>query len=280
MTALTYESTSRFVQVGSTRVHYHEAGEGPALLCLHGGGAGANGWSNFGRNVEGLAQHFRVIVLDLPGYGRSDMPDATSDLNGFHARTVAAMLKELGVERAHVLGLATGGGVAIRLAVDHPEVLQDLILVSSAGGYATYQLRSERTASQGYYGGDGPSVEKMRAYLERLVFNTELITDELVRERYEASLNRDSSVRGGKPQIVGRHTPPDLWKRLDEIQARTLIVWGRENRLHSFENAVFMLSRIRRAQLHIFGECGFWVPYERRDEFNDLVIQFLTAGGR
>jgi pimeloyl-ACP methyl ester carboxylesterase len=68
----------------------------------------------------------------------------------------------------------------------------------------------------------------------------------------------------------------DLWKRLDEILARTLILWGRENRLQPFENAVFMLSRIKHSQLHVFGECGLWVLYERMTEFNTLVRDFLT----
>lgn len=76
---ITRESTSRFVDVpdpefGTVKVHYHEAGTGPRLFCIHGGAPGAFGWGNFGRNVPSLAESFRVIVVDLPGYAQSDKP--------------------------------------------------------------------------------------------------------------------------------------------------------------------------------------------------------------
>jgi len=100
----------------------------------------------------------------------------------------------------------------------------------------------------------------------------------VLRERYEASIAPDFAQQAPEGRTRARHTPTDLWKRLDEITAPTLIVWGRENRAQSFENAVFMLSRIRHAQLHVFGECGLWVPYEKMDEFNRLVTEYLVQG--
>ena len=75
---VTFESTSRFAQVRSgerdMRLHYHEAGVGnpKTVVLLHGGGPGASSWSNFGRNVAVLAQHFHVLAIDQPGYGHSD----------------------------------------------------------------------------------------------------------------------------------------------------------------------------------------------------------------
>jgi len=274
---LTYEETSRFVQAGDYRVHYHEAGEGPALLCMHGGAPGAFGWGNFGRNVEELARHFRVIVVDLPGYGKSDKPDLATGRNKMYADTMVALLDSLGLERANVLGMATGGAVAIRLAADYPHVVDRLILVSAAGGQAMFGLRPQVPASQVYYGGEGPSLAKMRDYLSQLLYDPSLLTDEVLRERYEASVEPEFMARAPEGRTPTRHTPGDLWKRLDEIQAQTLIVWGRENRAQSFENGVFMLSRIRHAQLHVFGECGLWVPYEKSAEFNALVVNFLSG---
>lgn len=274
---LTYESTSRFVQAGDLRLHYHEAGEGPVLLCIHGGAPGAFGWGNLGRNLEVLSQHFRVLVVDLPGYGRSDKPAVSEGRNAMYARAMVDLLDALGIERAHVLGMATGGAAAIRMAVDHADRVADLVLVSSAGGRPMFGVRPLRTASQVYYGGDGPSREKMRDYLEQLVHDPSVITDEVLDERYEASVEPEFMVQAPEGRSTKRHTPDDLWKRLDEVRARTLVVWGRENRAQSWENAVFMASRIRRSQLHVFGECGLWVPYEKRDEFNALVTTFLAG---
>ena len=272
---LTYQSTSRFVQACGLRIHYHEAGQGPVLLAIHGGAPGAFGWGNFGRNIEELARYFRVILVDLPGYGKSDKPEVTSGRNVMYAQTMAALLESLGLESANVLGMATGGAVAIRLAVDFPEVVERLILVSSAGGQTMFGIRRQATASQIYYGGEGPSLEKMRDYLSQLLHDPSLITDDVLHERYEASIEPDFMKKAPEGRTPTRHTPEDLWKRLDEIRAHTLILWGRENRAQSFENSVFMLSRIPHAQLHVFGECGLWVPFEKPEEFNALVAHFI-----
>lgn len=275
--AVTYESTSRYAQANGMRVHFHEAGEGEPLLMVHGGAPGAFGWGNFGRNVEELSRNFRVIVVDLPGYGRSDKPDVASNRQRMYAETMVSLIDSLGLEKAHVLGMATGGAVGIRMAIDFAGSIDRLILVSAAGGQTMYQLRKRDSASHVYYGGDGPSLPKMRAYLEQLLYDHTLITDEVVCERYEASVDPEFMVQAPEGRTAKRHTPQDLWKRLDEIEAKTLIVWGRENRAHSFESAVFMLSQITHAQLHVFGECGLWVPYEKQAEFNALVRDFLVS---
>jgi 4,5:9,10-diseco-3-hydroxy-5,9,17-trioxoandrosta-1(10),2-diene-4-oate hydrolase len=273
--SITYASTSRFVQAGATRIHYHEAGQGPVLLCLHGGAPGAFGWGNFGRNLEALSRHFRVLIADLPGYGQSDKPQVEEGRNAFYAQTFCDMLDALDIPRAHVLGMATGGAVAIRMALDHADKIDRLVLVSAAGGLSMYGVKAQQTASQIYYGGAGPSLEKMRAYLQQLVFDPALVTDEVVRERYEASVDPAFMVQAPEGRNGKRHTPESLWKDVDRIKAKTLLVWGRENRAQNFENAVFLHSRIRDSELHVFGQCGLWVPYEKADAFHRLVQEFL-----
>lgn len=273
--ALSYASTSRFVQAGATRIHYHEAGCGPVLLCLHGGAPGAFGWGNFGRNVAALAQHFRVIVPDLPGYGQSDKPQVQEGRNAFYAKTFCDMLEALNIDSAHVLGMATGGAIAIRLAVDSPEKIDRLVLVSAAGGSTNFAMKAPRSASQIYYGGDGPSLEKMRDYLLQLVYDPAVVTPDVVRERYEASVDPAFMAQAPEGRTEKRHTPDSLWKDVDRIRARTLIVWGRENRAQNFENAVFLHARIRDSELHVFGQCGLWVPYEKPEAFHALVGGFL-----
>lgn len=273
---ITYDSTSRYVQAGDTRIHYHEAGSGPVLLCLHGGAPGAYGWGNFGRNIAALSRHFRVLVADLPGYGKSDKPVVEGSRNAFYARVFADMLAALDIEKAHVLGMATGGAVAITMALEHSACLDRLILVSAAGGLAMFHQKPKRSASQVYYGDEGPSRAKMRTYLEQLIYDPSLITDEIVEERYAASVAPEFMSQAPEGRSEKRHTPPDLWKKLDQIQCKTLIVWGRENRAQNLEAGVFMHTRIANSQLHVFGQCGLWVPYEKHDAFNQLVVSFLA----
>ncbi|MEU3100218.1 alpha/beta fold hydrolase [Streptomyces griseoflavus] len=274
----TRESTSRFVTVGGTRLHYHEAGTGPeVLLCVHGGAPGASGWGNFGANMAELSRHARVLIVDLPGYGRSGTIDLAGGKYRPYADVFAAMLTELGVERATVVGLATGGAVALAMALHHAERVDRLVLASSAGGVPLFSTTPSegQKAIRSYYAGEGPSREKMRAYLRMMMYDPALVTDELVEERYRESVAGGEGRRAGA-ESAGVPAEP-LWRELGRITAPTLIVWGTENRVQGFDNALFLLRQIPDAQLHLFKRTGLWVPYERAGEFTRLVLGFLAG---
>jgi len=275
---LTRENTSRYVQAGPVKIHYHEAGSGPVLLCIHGGAPGAFGWGNFGRNLEVLAKHFRTLIVDLPGYGKSDKPQIDGPRTGFYSRTFFAMLDALGIEKAHVMGMATGGAAALKMALDAPERVDRLIVISSPGGLSLFQPLPPKPGSHNYYGGTGPSLERMRAALENLVYDKSIISDEVLRERYEESIvpefmNQAPEGHGGKPG----QTLEELWQDLHKIRAETLIIWGRNNTTVNYDNALFMMTRIPKSRVHIHNNCGLWVPYEKFHEFNSNVIAFLTT---
>ncbi len=277
---LTAEETSKFVQAGDVKIHYHEAGSGPAVVLIHGGAPGAYGWGNFGRNMDALAENFRTIIVDLPGYGKSDKPEVAGGRYAFYAKTFKAMFEALGIDKAHVVGMATGGGAAIMMAVEYPEIIDKLVLVSSAGGMSNTQLNPSegQKVIQAYYGGEGPSFEKMRRYLEMMMYDKNLITDDVIQERYDASIQPEFMVQApeGRGAANQQVTEP-VWKDMDRIKADTLIVWGRDNRVQGYDNALFMLMRIPNVQLHIYGKTGLWVPVERAKEFNQLVTNFLQG---
>ncbi|WP_168788258.1 alpha/beta fold hydrolase [Paraburkholderia aromaticivorans] len=274
---LTRENTSRFVQAGPIKVHYHEAGSGPVLLCIHGGAPGAFGWGNFGRNLEALSQHFRTLIVDLPGYGKSDKPEIDGPRTSFYAQVFRDMLGALEISSAHIVGLATGGSVGLKMAIDYPRLVERLVVINSPGGLSLFQATPASSASHDYYGGEGPSMERMRAIMERIVYDKSVLTDEVIRERYEASVDPEFMAKapegkGGKP---GQTLEP-LWQDLHKIEAETLVIWGRNNLTMNYDNALFMLNRIPNVRVHIHGKCGLWVPFEKAAEFNQEVIGFLS----
>ena len=122
-----------------------------------------------------------------------------------------------------------------------------------------------------YYKDDGPSLAKMRQLLESLVSNKSLITDELVQERFEAS---------DDPELIAlaKHGAPateDLYFDLLKVKAKTLIVWGQDDRAGALDVGLFMLRRLADARMHIFARCGHWAHVEHRDEFNHEVLNFF-----
>jgi pimeloyl-ACP methyl ester carboxylesterase len=143
--ALTEEGTSKFIQAGPLKLHYHEAGQGPALVMIHGGGPGAGGWSNYRRNVDHFAGHFRVILPDLPGFAKSDKPKIESGLLGFMAKAIHDLMDALDIPRANFIGNSLGGGTTLKFALDYPDRAQRLVLMGAPGWRSS--LRSPPRAS-------------------------------------------------------------------------------------------------------------------------------------
>ena len=100
------ESTDRLIEVQGISIHFNDIGDSkkPALFCFHGGGPGANGWDNTRFNIDGLVNHFRLVLIDLPGYGESDKnakrPLETPGDTAL-AQLFAGLMDQLGIAWAH-----------------------------------------------------------------------------------------------------------------------------------------------------------------------------------
>lgn len=119
----------RYVRIHGHEVGYREAGAGPALLLLHGIAGSSWAWREV---MPALAERHRVIAPDLLGHGESAKPMGDYSLGAFASGT-RDLLTVLGVERATIVGQSFGGGVAMQLAYQHPEVCERLVLVDSGG---------------------------------------------------------------------------------------------------------------------------------------------------
>ena len=265
-------------------LHYEEAGQGSAVVLLHGGGPGASGLSNFGRNLPVFAQQFRTLVVDQPGYGKSDKPHVRGNYFTFAADALAALLDELGIGRVHLVGNSLGGGTAVRFALCYPERAGRLVLMGPGGlslnVFAPDPTEGVRRLAQ-FAAPPGPSREKMAAFLRTLVFDQRLITDDLIDERYAAACDRGAlaamASMGASFSDAGSFEDGLLWREAHRLRQRVLLIWGREDRVNPVDGALVALKMIRRAQLHVFGGCGHWAQLEKFDEFNRLAIEFLEA---
>lgn len=276
--ALTREGTSRTIQAGPHRLHYHEAGEGPALLMIHGGGPGASGWSNYQRNIDAFARHYRVIIPDLPGFSLSDKPVIDGSVYKFFADAMIALLDALNIETADIIGNSLGGATAIKLALDAPSRARRLVLMGPGGGLQLFTPRPSEGVKHlfGYYAGEGPTPEKLTGFLACMVHDPAMITPELFKERLEASLlpglDKSWPFNPSRPPLL-----EPLWKQYDQIVQPTLLIWGRDDRTLPIDNAWTMLNQIPDVRLHIFGKTGHWAQWERAEEFNRLVTGFLDT---
>ncbi|GAA3238779.1 alpha/beta fold hydrolase [Pseudonocardia petroleophila] len=285
---ITAESTSRFVQVDEHRIHLHDTGtrteraaNRPPLVLLHGGGPGASGWSNFSQNVAGLAEEFRVLVLDQPGYGRSDKPVVQDGVWTFNAYILNVLLDALDIPRVHLLGNSLGGGTALRAALDYPNRVDRMVLMGPAGG--TLPVLSPEP-SEGlktlfdFYAPPGPSIEKMQRLIEVMTYAPRDVPPGLLEQRYAAATEPDAVDYATRLfTTFGTGVPEELWRDVHRIPHTTLLTWGRDDRVLPLDGAFFMLRRMPDARLHVFPRCGHWAQLEHQAEFDALTITFLTG---
>ncbi|WP_063049347.1 4,5:9,10-diseco-3-hydroxy-5,9,17-trioxoandrosta-1(10),2-diene-4-oate hydrolase [Nocardia arthritidis] len=282
---LTAESTSRYAQVRSDlRLHYHEAGvgNGPTIVLLHGGGPGASSWSNFARNIPVLAEHFHVLAVDQPGYGRSDKPTEHPQYFVHSASALKDLLDHLEITtRVHLLGNSLGGGAAVRFALDYPDRAGKLILMGP-GGLSTNLFAPDPTEgvkllSKFNY---EPTRQNLEAFLRIMVFDQSLITEELIDERFASASTPEAlaATRAMGKSFAGADFEKGmLWRDAYKLRQPVLLIWGREDRVNPLDGALVATKVIPRAQLHVFGGCGHWAQLEKFHEFNRLAIDFLAG---
>jgi 4,5:9,10-diseco-3-hydroxy-5,9,17-trioxoandrosta-1(10),2-diene-4-oate hydrolase len=294
-TQVYFDSTSRYADVPGTKLHYHDAGPaalagsasvadgGAPLVLLHGGGPGASAWSNFGRNVPVFAEKYRVIAVDQPGFGRSATEGIVGNYFTHSADALKALLDELGVAKAHLLGNSLGGGTAMRFALRYPDRADRLVLMGP-GGLSVNLFAPDPTEGVkriGEFAAD-PTPERLGTFLRTLVFNQKLVTDELIQERFAAA--SDPKALAGLAAFGKSFYDPEtfedgmLWREAHRLRHEVLLIWGREDRVNPLDGALVALKMIRKAQLHVFSGCGHWAQLEKFDEFNQLAVAFLERG--
>lgn len=277
---------SQYVFVDGTRLHYQVLGRDTGRLPLiftHGGGPGSTAWSNFRLSVSTFADDRLCYFVDLPQFGGSDMVAVQGPLWSWHSRKLLGLMDALGIARAHLINQSFGGGVALRLAADHPQRVGRLITIGSQpvdqGALAPLPLFSKHAANlmSDYYLADGgPSLEKMRKLLQRYELHDDSrLDEENLRLRFEASNNPDYIRLLQTPNAFGEWE--SLLPVLNRVQAPTLMCWGLHDWFGSIDVPMMMLNRMPNAQLHVFGNAAHHLQTECPDEFNRLASSFIGA---
>ncbi|QDQ91338.1 alpha/beta fold hydrolase [Rhodococcus sp. WB9] len=277
-----YEGTLKELKTDLGVLRYHEAGDGPPLLLLHGSGPGVTGWRNFRGNLGVFAEHFRTFVLEFPGFGVSD------DFGGHPMLTagdaVLRFLDGLGLDEVAMLGNSMGGIVATQFAIAHPDRVGKLITIGgigrnlfSPGPGEGINLLMEFT--------DDPTRERLVAWLHSMVFDPAMVTEELIEERWTQATDPETlaSARkmyskaafeaGAKAALESDATP--YWAQLHKVKAPTLLTWGRDDRVSPLDMAIIPMRSIPRAELHVFPNCGHWAMIEQKTAFESAVLAFL-----
>ncbi|MCC5577624.1 alpha/beta fold hydrolase [Microtetraspora sp. AC03309] len=274
------------LDVDGKKIFVAETGDGPSVLLLHGGGPGASGVSNYSRNIAALATEYRVIVPDLPGYGRSTKGVDPDDPFGDLAAGVRGVLDRLGIDRAHLVGNSYGGACALRLALDTPHRVHKIVLMGPGGVGTTRSLPTPGLRKLlAHYTGEGPSRMKLERFIrEYLVFNAADIPDAVIDERYQASIDPEVIASPPLRRPTGPNALRTLWKmdvtrdrRLSRLPVPTLVLWGAEDKVNRPSGGQALARIMPNCDLYLVANTGHWVQYERPELFNRLCADFLAG---
>jgi pimeloyl-ACP methyl ester carboxylesterase len=253
----------RVATVLEQRIHYVEAGRGQPMILLHGLGTTKETWSpSFGA----LAGEHRVYAIDQIGFGRSDKPHLDYKIATFvdflHGFLVAQNLGQ-----ATLVGNSLGGWIALAFAVQHPDMVDRLVLVGSAGLPWLHPAPVDLNPA---------SLAATRALMEALVHDKDLVTEPIVRQAFADHLRNDDGYTIQRT-FAGFASPQFVDARLGSIRAPTLVVWGREDEMIPLAAGEKLRDGIAGARLVVFDHCGHLPHVEKPAEFTRAVLEFLAT---
>lgn len=253
-----------YFEFAGSRIAYYDTGVGPPLVLVHGFGASALTWRKV---VPPLAKKYRVIMLDLKGYGYSDKPkDGRYSLDE-QSRIVAALINRLKLENVILAGHSMGGGVALYTYFRVPEKITRIVLIDSAGfpqkfpffvKYLRIPIVSAVLMSL------IPDYSMAKMVLDLCIFDKSKITKEMISvySRFLSLPGAKYALRKTAEQIM----PPnidDVIADYSKVNVPVLIIWGGEDRVIPKENAYKFKRVLPDSELYILPECGH-IPQEEQ----------------
>jgi 2-hydroxy-6-oxonona-2,4-dienedioate hydrolase len=284
VSSFTESDTSKFARVTEGplkdfNIHYNDAGSGETVVMMHGSGPGASGWSNFNCNLDAFVDAgYRVLLIDSPGWSKSDpiVVEHGSRVE-INAAAVKGVLDHLNLDKVHLVGNSMGGVNALNFALMYPERLRRMVVM---GGPAGFPSIFSPWPSEGIrlMGGiyANPTLEGLRKVMDTFVYDSSKLTHEMIQARFDNMMQRQDHLENFvKTARLNPGQYGDVTLRLPEIQAKTLITWGRDDRFVPLDMGLRILWGMPDARMHIFSRCGHWAQWEHAEEFNRLVIDFF-----
>lgn len=253
-------------------LHYLDIGDGPVVVWLHGSGPGASGFSNFKGNYPAFDNAgFRNIVLDLPGFGRSDKPDNVNYDLAFFVENLKLLLDNIGITSCTLLGNSLGGAIALGYTLDNPERVDSLILMAPGGveeRETYFEMEGIKRMVEVY--AQGPmGVEQMRQVMTLQLYDSSQLQDSILEERAAVAVTQPAN-------LFTTMLVPNMTERLHEIKCPILGFWGTNDLFNPVSGTFKVLENAPHVRFTVLNRCGHWVQVEHQELFNRQCLNFLS----
>lgn len=256
------------ISIRDIEVNYEEAGKGIPLVMVHGLNGDLTGWALI---MPEFAKHYRTIALDVRGHGGTGKPDQPYSIQGF-SEDLHAFMRKLEIPKAHIFGLSMGGAIAQQFALDHPEMIRSLTLVSSFSYIDDHARqafnRLKACLAEGGYPAFFDEVVKLAFSPKYIAANPGPIA-ELKKKR----------IAINSPAAIGRATDAclalNLKNQISKVAIPTLVVSGRKDVFTPLHLAEQIHRSIRGSEWKILEGVGHNLYIEKAPDLTEAVLEFL-----
>lgn len=273
---------SWFTRINGIRVHYQEAGEenAPAIVLIHGFISSTAIWSDVFVSLADAG--FRVIAIDMPGYGYSDKPADGQYTIGWQAQTIVGLLDRLEIDTATIVGASYGGAVAATIALDYPERVERLVLVGTVSNDEILKQLPVRIGRLPLIGDVvTPLYLGSRWVLRQRMADMYCRSGVAIDEHKLAArhhLLATANVHRAMLRSMRRWSADRISREANLIRTPTLIAWGEADAHVPLNDGVRLRDRIPGARLIVFRNCGHLPPAEQPEKFVEVLTNFCNSG--
>ena len=253
------------ITVDGTRTFYERKGKGKPLILVHGAGGTSAYWFN---QLSELSKKLAVVAIDLPGHGKSAPMERKPTIE-LYAEHVATFVNRVKPGKVVLLGHSMGGLVAQQVALNHPEILEKLIIVDSSAKFAVQHDYVKSMRGEADF---NPIEFASMFFSPKTLRNTNIVT---LLEQMTGGMatSFDPKVLADDFELTGK---ADLRNRLNEIAISTLIVHGADD-IVPLQSARFLHENIKGSILEIIPDAGHVVMIEKPNEFNEIILRFVES---
>jgi 4,5:9,10-diseco-3-hydroxy-5,9,17-trioxoandrosta-1(10),2-diene-4-oate hydrolase len=273
------------IKVGTIKTRYWMEGEGYPVILIHGISNSIEDWL---LNFEDIAEQYQVYALDLIGHGRTDKPLSASYGIQDLARFVVDFMDTMNIGCAHIVGHSLGGAIALTMAIHYPSYVNKLVLVDSGGlgQECSIVLRLVSLPGLGELLGTlfmQGSLEKRISMQRESWPDAEIVPDEMIRLKYDATLWQDIS----KSYFKTLRAITNFWglrksvympilQHLPSLANPVLVVWGEQDNMLPVSQTQIVKDKVPHARVEIFENCKHDPMVVNPQRFNHLILKFLN----
>lgn len=270
------EIADKFIEAGGIRTRYIEQGQGAPLLLIHGGGAGADSFSNFVHCLPVFGEHRRTIAVDMIGFGETDQPDPAGFAYTQQARTkhIIDFIEAMALGPVAIVGNSMGGTTATGVALQRPDLVSHLILMGAAANMPPEIIKERGPVMAPLVAFDG-TLDGVRKIIALLAHSYQA-TDAQIEYR-QRSATRPAAIAANKATMAWVKENGLCYSdaELASLACPVLVIAGKNDVIVTLDRTVDLIAKIPQAVGHIIPECGHWVMIEYPEEFTRQTLWFL-----